>query len=83
MCGLDVVGGGVRVGGVVVVGVELDLGDVFLEQRDGDGAGKLLAPAPDEVEALAEDGGKGVDVLVPGAVEVAEEEQVIVVQVFA
>ncbi len=78
--GLHVVGGGVGIGGVVVVGVELDARDVFLEERDGDGAGKLLAPSPDEIEAVAEYGGEGVDVLVPGAVEVAEEEKIVVLE---
>ena len=59
------------------------LGDVFLEGRDGNGAGELLAPAPDQVQALAEHGGECIDVLVPGAVEVGEEEQVIVLKAFA
>jgi hypothetical protein len=39
----------------------------------GDRAGILLAPAPDLVQAIAEDGGEGVDVLVPGAVEVEKK----------
>src|SRR5580693_5619806 len=53
---LQIVRRGMRVSGEVVVGVELDARNVFLEQRYRDGAGKLLAPAPHQVQPLAEHG---------------------------
>src|ERR1700691_6069835 len=82
MGGLEVVGGGVGVGCEVVVGVELDPGYVFLEERDRNGAWKFFAPSPDEVEAAAEDGREGVDVLIPGAVEVGEKKKIVVLELF-
>src|ERR1017187_4353245 len=75
---LQIVGGGVRVSGVVVIRIELDACDVFLEERDRDGAGELLTPSPDQVKPAAEYGREGVNVLVPRAIEVAEEEQIVV-----
>src|ERR1035437_6475483 len=47
---LQIVGGGVRVRGVVVIRIELDACDVFLEERDRDGAGELLTPSPDQIK---------------------------------
>ncbi len=78
----QIVGSGVRVSRVVIVGVELDAGDVLLKPSDRDRAGELFAPSPNQIEPAAEHGGEGVDVLVPRAVEVAEEEQVVVLEVF-
>ena len=71
------------ISGVVIVGIELNAGDVFLEESNGDRAGKLLAPAPDKIQALAQDRGEGIDVLVPCPVEVAEEKQVVVLEIFS
>ena len=79
---LQIVGGGVRVRGVVVIRIELDTRDVFLEGSDRDRAGELLTPSPDQIKPAAEHGGEGVNVLVPRAVEVAEEEQIVVLQLF-
>src|ERR1019366_3945363 len=70
------------ISGVVVVGIELDPGDVLLEGGHGNRTGKLLAPAPDKIQAFAQDRGEGINVLVPCAIEVAEEQQVVVFEVF-
>src|ERR1017187_531145 len=75
---LQIVGGGVRISGVVVIRIELDTRDVFLEGSDRDRAGELLTPSPDQVKPAAEYGREGVNVLVPRAIEVAEEEQIVV-----
>jgi len=68
----------VGVGTVIMVGLKLDACDVVLEGRDRNSARILFAPVPEQVEADGEDAGKGVDVLVPSAVEVTEEEDVVV-----
>src|SRR3954452_18327233 len=67
---------------VIVVRIELHMANVLLEKSHGTRAGKLLAPSPHQVQPLAEDSRESIDVLVPGAVEIAEEEQVIVFQFF-
>src|SRR3954453_13093931 len=67
--------------GVVIVSIELDTGDVLLEKRHRNRPGKLFAPPPNEVQSLAQHRGKGVNVLIPSAVEVAEEQQIIVLEV--
>src|SRR5579864_5794327 len=83
MCGLHVIGGGVRIGSVVVVGIELAPGNVLLERCDRRGAGKLLTPAPNHIQSPAQYRRKRVNILVPGAVEVAEEQQIVITQVFS
>src|ERR1700722_5946731 len=77
---LQIVGGGMRICGVVIIRIELDARDVFLEQGDRNRAGELLTPSPDQIEPLTQHGREGINVLVPGAVEIAEEEQIIVLQ---
>ena len=70
------------ISGVVIVGIELNAGDVFLEEGNRDRAGELLAPAPDKIQAFAEDRGEGIYILVPCPIEVAEEKQVVVFEIF-
>src|SRR5579859_7761181 len=82
VCRLDVVGRGVWIRSVVIVCIELNSGDVLFKEGHGDGAGKLLAPAPYEIQAFAKDGREGIDVLVPSAIEVAEEQQIVILEVF-
>src|ERR1700733_14935349 len=79
---LHIVERGLRIGGKEVVGIVLNAGDVALERGDRDRARKFFTPAPDLVQPGAEHRREGIDVLVPRAVEVAEEEKVIVMERF-
>jgi hypothetical protein len=80
---LDVVSRGVWIRRVVVVRVELNSGDVLLEKRDRNRAWKFLAPAPDKIEPLTQNRREGINILIPRAIEVAEKQQVIVLQIFS
>ena len=78
---LHVVRRGMGIRGVVVVGIKLNPGDVLLERVTGTDP-ETFAPAPDQIQAFAQDRGEGIDILVPCAIEVAEEQQVVVFEVF-
>src|ERR1700676_1445456 len=71
-----------RIRSVVVVSIELHPRDVLLERGYRHRARKLLAPAPHKIQAFAQNRGKGVNVLVPRAIEVAEEKQVVILVIF-
>src|SRR5271157_364701 len=77
---LHVVGGGVGIGSVVVIRIELAVRDVLLERRHRNRTRELFTPTPDGIQSTAQDGRKCVDVLVPRSVEVTEEQQIVVFQ---
>jgi hypothetical protein len=81
--GFHVIGGGVRVRAVIVVGLKLDALDVVLEGSDGHCAWILFAPVPEQVQADGKDAGKSINVLVPCAVEITEEQYIVVLKFFA
>src|SRR5664279_1184987 len=80
MCRLHIVGGGVRIGSVVVISIELAARYVLLERRHRNRTRELFTPAPDGIQSTAQDGRECVNVLVPRSVEVTEEQQIIVFQ---
>src|SRR5271169_331310 len=80
MCRLHVIGGGVGIGCVVVIRIELAARDVLLERRHRNRTRELFTPTPDGIQSTAQDGRKCIDVLVPGSVEVTEEQQIVVLQ---
>src|ERR1017187_6890071 len=80
MCRLHIVGGGVRIGSVVVISIELATRYVLLERRHRNRTRELFTPTPDGIQSTAQDGRKCIDGLVPGSVEVTEEQQIVVLQ---
>jgi hypothetical protein len=82
MRGLYVVGCRMRIRSVVVVRLNLSAHDEILEGRDGHRTGKFLAPSPDQIHPAQQYRGKGIDILVPCAIEIAKEKQIIVLKIF-
>src|SRR6185312_3701536 len=64
----------------IVIRVELNELDIPLETCDRARARIFFAPLPDLVQTIVENRRKSINVLVPGAVEIAEEEQVVILQ---
>src|SRR5664279_5710097 len=83
MRGFHVVGRGVWIRRIVVVRVELNSSDVLLEECDRNRARKFLAPAPHKIEPLTQNRGEGINILVPRAIEIAEKQQVVVLELFS
>src|ERR1700722_15719507 len=75
---LDVALRGARNGVVVIVRVDLICRDIILERRYGYGMRVFLAARPEKIEPFGNAIGKGVDILIPGPVEIAAEKHVVV-----
>src|SRR5579859_4742336 len=69
-----------RISRPIVIRDVLVTPDVVLERLDGKRPGKAVRSAPDGLHPERDHLREGIDVLVPGAVEVAFEEQVLVAQ---
>jgi hypothetical protein len=73
----------VRVGAVVVPALHAVVRDPRLQRLGRRRVGEVDAATPDEADVLRNDVGEGVDVVLPGPVEVALEEQVAVLELLA
>ena len=79
-CAFDVPLGSARRGIVIIVRIHLVCANIGLETGDRNGFGIFRGGIPEQVKPAGQAVGKGIDILVPGAVEIGDEEHVIVHQ---